>query len=543
METFTLRGFCILLKERIIEPLELEIQNGRIVRRTQVPAETCHSYLLPGFVDAHVHIESSLLVPSEFARMAVLHGTVGTISDPHEIANVCGLEGIEFMLNNAAKVPFHFFFGAPSCVPATTFETAGARLDADDVDRLLQRDDIWYLAEMMNYPGVLNSDPEVMAKIASAKKWGKPADGHAPGLRGEDAKRYATAGLSTDHECFTLEEALDKLAAGMHIQIREGSAARNFEALHPLLKTHPENVMFCSDDKHPDSLLEGHINLLVKRALDLGYDLFDVLKAASANVIAHYSLPVGMLEVGDAADFIEIDNPKQFNVLRTYIKGRLVAEHGKSLIDRVETLPVNRFERNTIQPEQLQLPTNGSKMLVMEAYDGQLITGKREMEVPLSGLFQPDQKRDLMKLAVINRYQKASPAMAILKGLGLQKGALASTVAHDSHNLIVAGCDDASMLQCIEALMQSEGGLAASDGQNIHVLPLPVAGLMSNGDAWEIAEDYIRLDRFVKEDLGSTVRAPFMTLSFMALLVIPHLKLSDLGLFDGDQFHFTRTFC
>lgn len=542
METITLRGFCILLKERSIEPLELEINNGRIVRRTPVPAETCHSYLLPGFVDAHVHIESSLLVPSEFARMAVLHGTVGTISDPHEIANVCGLEGIEFMLNNAAQVPFHFFFGAPSCVPATAFETAGARLDADDVDRLLQRNDIWYLAEMMNYPGVLQGDPEVMAKIASAKKWGKPADGHAPGLRGEDAHRYAAAGLSTDHECFTLEEALDKLAAGMHIQIREGSAARNFDALHPLLKSHPEKVMFCSDDKHPDSLLEGHINRLVKRALALGYDIFDVLNAACANVIAHYNLPVGMLEVGDAADFIEIDNPEQFNVLRTFVKGRLVAESDKSMIDRVETLPVNRFERNAIQAEQLKLPVEGSKMLVMEAYDGQLITGKLEMQSPETGIFQPDPSRDLLKLAVINRYQKADPALAILKGLGLQKGALASTVAHDSHNLIVAGCDDASMMLCIEALMQSQGGLAASDGQKVQLLPLPVAGLMSNGDAWEVAEAYIQLDRFVKEDLGSTVKAPFMTLSFMALLVIPHLKLSDMGLFDGDQFRFTRTF-
>lgn len=542
METITLRGFCILLKERSIEPLELEINNGRIVRRTPVPAETCHSYLLPGFVDAHVHIESSLLVPSEFARMAVLHGTVGTISDPHEIANVCGLEGIEFMLNNAAQVPFHFFFGAPSCVPATAFETAGARLDADDVDRLLQRNDIWYLAEMMNYPGVLQGDPEVMAKIASAKKWGKPADGHAPGLRGEDAHQYAAAGLNTDHECFTLEEALDKLAAGMHIQIREGSAARNFDALHPLLKSHPEKVMFCSDDKHPDSLLEGHINRLVKRSLALGYDMFDVLNAACANVIAHYNLPVGMLEVGDAADFIEIDNPGQFNVLRTFVKGRLVAESGKSMIDRVETLPVNRFERNAIQAEQLKLPVEGSKMLVMEAYDGQLITGKLEMQSPETGIFQPDPSRDLLKLAVINRYQKADPALAILKGLGLQKGALASTVAHDSHNLIVAGCDDASMMLCIEALMQSQGGLAASDGQNVQLLPLPVAGLMSNGDAWEVAEAYIQLDRFVKEDLGSTVRAPFMTLSFMALLVIPHLKLSDMGLFDGDQFRFTRTF-
>ena len=538
MESYTIRGFCILLEERRIEPLELEIVEGRIAARRPVAPETCHTYLLPGFVDAHVHIESSLLVPSEFARMAVLHGTVGTISDPHEIANVCGLQGVEFMLNNAARVPFHFFFGAPSCVPATIFETAGAALHADEVDRLLSRSDIWYLAEMMNYPGVLNNDPEVMAKIAAARRHGKPADGHAPGLRGAEAMRYAAAGLSTDHECFTLEEALDKVAAGMHIQIREGSAARNFEALHPLLALHPEKVMFCSDDKHPDSLLEGHINLLVKRALQLGYDLFDVLNAASANVVRHYKLPVGLLNTGDWADLIEIDHPESFKVLRTIVRGQTVAEHGKSLLQRVPIEPVNQFEASRIRDEQLQLPVKGKTQHVIVANDGQLITGHLSMQAPQTPHFEANPKADLLKIAVINRYRKADPALAIIKGLGLQHGALASTVAHDSHNLIVAGCDDASMLCCFDALMEAKGGLAASDGKRTLVLPLPVGGLMSDGEAWEVAAEYIKLDQFVKTELGSSVRAPFMTLSFMALLVIPNLKLSDLGLFNGERFQF-----
>ena len=538
MESYTIRGFCVLLKERRIEPLELEIVEGRIAARRPVAPETCHTYLLPGFVDAHVHIESSLLVPSEFARMAVLHGTVGTISDPHEIANVCGLQGVEFMLNNAARVPFHFFFGAPSCVPATIFETAGAALHADEVDRLLSRSDIWYLAEMMNYPGVLNNDPEVMAKIAAAQRHGKPADGHAPGLRGAEAMRYAAAGLSTDHECFTLEEALDKVAAGMHIQIREGSAARNFEALHPLLALHPEKVMFCSDDKHPDSLLEGHINLLVKRALQLGYDLFDVLNAASANVVRHYKLPVGLLNTGDWADLIEIDHPESFKVLRTFVRGQIVAEHGKSLLQRVPIEPVNQFEASTVRAEQLQLPVKGETQHVIVANDGQLITGHLSMQAPQTPHFEANPKADLLKIAVINRYRKADPALAIIKGLGLEQGALASTVAHDSHNLIVAGCDDASMLCCIDALMEAKGGLAASDGKRTLVLPLPVGGLMSDGEAWEVAAEYIKLDQFVKTELGSRLRAPFMTLSFMALLVIPNLKLSDLGLFNGERFQF-----
>lgn len=525
-------------------PLELEIQDGRIYSIREAKPENCQTYVLPGFVDAHVHIESSLLMPSQFARLAVLHGTVGTISDPHEIANVCGMEGMEFMLENAARVPFHFFFGAPSCVPATAFETAGAVLDSHDVAALLRRDDIWYLAEMMNYPGVLHHDPEVMAKLQAAKNVGKPIDGHAPGLRGEDAARYIAAGPSTDHECFELDEALGKIAHGMNIQIREGSAARNFDALHPLLKLHPEMVMFCSDDMHPDTLLKGHINVLVKRALALGYDLYAVLRAASTHVVKHYRLPVGQLELHDSADFIEVDNLHDFNILETWISGTCVARNGVSLLPSVFSPAVNQYRTTEPQARDLELHPNGlANLRFIEARDGQLITGVgREAITQPEQIWEAQADADLLKIAVYNRYAAAKPAVAVIRGLGLRKGAIASTVAHDSHNLVVAGSSDAEMLACVNALNASKGGLAACFGSEVRTVPLAVAGLMSDRDAWEVAQAYIDLDAWVKTHSGTGLRAPFMTLSFMALLVIPSLKLSDKGLFDGDTFQFTRPF-
>ena len=539
--TFRITAQCIDLLKQTILPQTLEIENGIITRITPATDEACTTFLLPGFIDAHVHVESSLLIPSEFARMAVVHGTVGTISDPHEIANVLGVFGVEYMLRNAAKVPFHFFFGAPSCVPATVFETAGDTIGPEGVEYLLKRPDIWYLAEVMNYPGVLNGDPDMLAKIAAAKRCGKPVDGHAPGLRGEEAMRYASAGITTDHECFTLEEALDKIKAGMFIQIREGSAARNFDALHPLLGSHPENVMLCSDDKHPDNLLEGHINVQVKRALALGYNLFDVLRAASWNVKQHYNLPVGMLQLGDAADFIEIDTIENFNILGTWIQGEQVAAHGKTNIHHHQEVPENRFHSRTVSTDEIFLQAQEGHLRVIEALEGQLIT--RELHLPArcnaeaNVVSQPDQ--DILKIVVVNRYHDAPPAVSFIKNLGLKKGAIASTVAHDSHNIIAAGCSDEEIVRAINLLMISQGGLCALDQDEEHVLALPVAGLMSNDDGWEVARRYIHLDAFVKEKLGSPLRAPFMTLSFMALLVIPQLKLSDKGLFDGSTFRFT----
>ena len=533
------------IQNKEIYPAEILIENGRIrsVRRTN---ETCEGFILPGFIDAHVHIESSMLLPAEFARIAVKHGTVATVSDPHEIANVCGLEGIDYMIRNGSKVPFHFFFGAPSCVPATNFETAGAKIDAQQIDQLLQRDEILYLSEMMNYPGVLFEDEEVMKKIASAKRHKKPVDGHAPGLRGEQAEQYIKAGISTDHECFTKEEALDKLKHGMKILIREGSAAKNFDALIELLHDYEDHIMFCCDDKHPDELLLHHINDHVKRALNKGIDLFNVLKAACINPILHYKLPLGLLRPGDPADFIIIDNLNDFNIRSTYIDGQAVFEDGESKISPVHEKPINQFNCKRIDLEDLQIMAyNGKHINVIEALDGQLITNA--IQHPLeknqfkNGQLLADVKHDILKIAVINRFQPSKPAIAFIKNFGLKKGAIASSVAHDCHNIICVGANDEAMLEAINALIETQGGICVRSETEIDVLPLPIAGLMSTANAQEVGTAYSRLDTKAKE-LGSTLSAPFMTLSFMALLVIPKLKLSDLGLFDGEKFEFTSAY-
>ncbi len=541
MNTFTISGQLVDLFNRRIFPAEVTVVNGVIsgIRETDnAPAQ----YLMPGFTDAHIHIESSMLVPTAFARMAVVHGSVATVSDPHEIANVCGMEGVQYMIDNSKRSPFKFFFGAPSCVPATGFETAGATLDADAVEELLRNPEIRYLSEMMNYPGVLNKDARVMAKIAAAKKAGKPVDGHAPGLRGEVAAAYAAAGISTDHECFTLEEALDKVKAGMNILIREGSAAKNYEALCDLLKLHPDRVMFCSDDKHPDELILHHINGLVKRSLAKGYDLYDVLRAASVHPVLHYGLPVGLLRTGDPADMIVVNDLQQFDVLQTYIDGVLVAESGKSLISSVKAEVINNFIARTRTPEEFRFRASaaGPTLRVIDAIEGQLVTNMSELPGKVAdGNIVSDTEKDILKIVVINRYEeKATPAIAFIRNFGLKKGALASTVAHDCHNIIAVGADDDSICAAVNALVGCKGGIAvARDSNTTEHIPLPIAGLMCAEDGHTIAVAYTKLNGTCAE-LGSRLHAPFMTLSFMALLVIPALKLSDLGLFDGSKFEF-----
>jgi adenine deaminase len=482
-------------------------------------------------------------VPAEFAKLAVVHGTVTTVSDPHEIANVCGMAGVEFMIANGKTVPFKFNFGAPSCVPATIFETAGAALNADDVNILLQKEEVKYLSEMMNFPGVLNTDDEVMKKIAAAKKHNKPVDGHAPGLRGEIAKKYIAAGISTDHECFTEEEALDKLKYGMKILIREGSAAKNFEALIDLMNDHAENIMFCSDDKHPDSLVEGHINLLCERSVAKGIDVFKVLQAACINPVLHYKLDVGLLRAGDAADFIVVKDLIHFKTLQTFIDGVLVASDGKSLIISETAGLINQFDCAEKIVSDFSIPDIGGKeIFVIEALEGQLITNKLSIKPKIvNSEIVSNIDNDVLKIVVVNRYQHAPIAKSFIKNFGLKKGAIASTVAHDSHNIIAVGVDDESICRAVNLVIKEKGGISAVtfDRSNDMVLGLPVAGLMSNDDGYIVANNYTAIDKMVKKELGSTLLAPFMTLSFMALLVIPHLKLSDLGLFDGETF----TFC
>lgn len=499
--------------------------------------------ILPGFIDAHVHIESSLLTPSAFARLAVVHGTVGSVSDPHEIANVLGIGGVRYMISNGKAVPFHFNFGAPSCVPATGFESSGAVITADEIKELLMMDDIKYLSEMMNFPGVIFEDQEVKRKIQFAHEAGKVIDGHAPGLSGHYLKKYFENGILTDHECTTYSEAREKADLGMNILIRECSVVKNFDDLIPLMDTHPGSVMFCSDDAHPTELINGHMNLLVKRALAKGYDLFEVLRAVTVNPKKHYSLANGLLQPGDSADLVVIDNLSDFNIKQTFVKGIKVAENGKCLFDAVCSETPNRFNCNPISVGDLGIAAESNKMKVIKAIEGQLLTRVVIADVKTDkGYAVADVDKDILKIIVVNRYRQAKPAVAFINNFGLKRGALASTIAHDSHNIIAIGTNDHDLTGAVNLLIENKGGIALYDKDYVEVLPLPVAGLMTNADGQEVAAKYLSIQDIACNKLGCTLKAPFMTLSFMALLVIPELKLSDKGLFDGTKFEFTSMF-
>jgi adenine deaminase len=544
MSVSVIRGNRVDALNRSMQPVEIHVQDGSIQSIIQLDGsapDLSLPFLLPGFIDAHVHIESSMLIPSAFAALAVNHGTVATVSDPHEIANVNGIEGVRFMIENGKQVPFKFYFGAPSCVPATVFETAGDLLDPHQVKSLLEMDVVKYLSEMMNFPGAIAGDIEVMDKIKAAHQLGKPVDGHAPGLRGEALKAYINRGISTDHECFTLEEALEKISLGMKIIIREGSAAKNFEALHPLIDQFPESVMFCSDDKHPDSLVAGHINKLCARAVDLGYDVFHVIRAACINPVLHYKLDVGLLRTGDPADMIMVDNLHEFNVLATFINGEKVSEKGISLIDTsaIQVDPINKFGISEIHTSGLTMSASGAYPLpVIGCNDGQLITDKLSLKPKVSdGHWISDTNNDVLKIVVVNRYHQAPIAKAFVYGFGLKEGAIASSVAHDSHNIVAVGVDDESLCKAINLVVSARGGVSCVGSGKELILPLPIAGLMSSDDGRAVAAAYTSIDLTAKS-MGSTLSAPFMSLSFMALLVIPNIKLSDKGLFDGERFAF-----
>ncbi len=532
-----LKGQIVDIQNQRIFKGELSIEHGKITAITETNHDVNH-YILPGFIDAHIHIESSMLVPSEFARLAVAHGTVATVSDPHEIANVLGVQGVDFMINNGKQVPFKFNFGAPSCVPATSFESAGAVIDAQDVKYLLKQPEIKYLAEMMNYPGVINQDNDVLEKIAWAKHYEKPIDGHAPALRGQALSTYINAGISTDHECFTANEALEKLQKGMKILIREGSAAKNFDALIDLASTHYKHMMFCSDDKHPDDLIIGHINTLCARAVAKGIDVFKVLQMACINPIAHYNLDVGWLQVGHSADCIIVEDLEHFKTLQTYINGKLVYANNQSLIAPVAFKTLNKFNCKPKSVTDFIMKPVTKKIRVIEALDGQLVT-KQHIDTPLieNGNMVSHIKKDILKIAVVNRYNNSKPALAFIKNFGLTEGAIASSVGHDSHNIIAVGVSDQAICQAVNLLIQHQGGVCVVSNTGNHVLPLPVAGIMSDKDGKTVGSQYAKLDAKAKQ-MGSTLKAPFMTLSFMALLVIPSLKLSDKGLFDGHAFKF-----
>ena len=533
-----LQGQIVDIHNRRIFKGEISLENGKIISIKEKDHDV-NDYIMPGFVDAHIHIESSMLVPSEFAKLAVKHGTVSTVSDPHEIANVLGVEGVEFMIENGKEVSFKFNFGAPSCVPATKFESAGAVIDSEDIKTLLKNPDIKYLAEMMNYPGVLFDDEEVMKKIAWAKHYKKPVDGHAPGLRGEDVSKYISAGMSTDHECFTYDEALEKLQKGMKILIREGSAAKNFEALIDLLEDHFENMMFCSDDKHPDDLIVGHINQLCARAIAKGIDVFKVLKVACINPIKHYNLDVGLLKVGDDADFIVVEDIKRFNTLQTYINGELVFNNGVSNIKPVSFENLNNFNCNIKEVSDFKIESTAKQIRVIEALEGQLVTNELIEDALIeNGNLVSNTEKDILKMVVVNRYQNQNPAIGFIKNFGLKEGAIASSVGHDSHNIIAVGVSDEDICRAVNLIIENKGGICAISNSEEKIVSLPVAGIMSDKDGATIGKQYAELDKMAKR-LGSKLNAPYMTLSFMALLVIPSLKLSDKGLFNGSEFKFT----
>jgi adenine deaminase len=529
-------GQYIDISKREIYPADIVIENGIIISITPCIEAPDH-YIMPGFVDAHIHIESSMLIPTEFSKLALVHGTIGTVSDPHEIANVLGIKGIDFMIENAKLSPLKCLFGAPSCVPATSFEHSGAIITADDIHQLLSRDDIGYLSEMMNFPGVLNNDEEILKKISSARFFNKPIDGHAPGLLGNDAKTYISHGISTDHECTTLQEALDKISHGMKILIREGSAAKNFDALHPLISLYPHMCMFCSDDKHPDSLLEGHINILIKKAIHLGYDLFDVLSIACIHPVTHYSMPIGLLNIGDPADFIIVDSLIDFTVKSVFINGEQVVQNGtlNCTIPSVSYNDMSICNTKYITEKDIILYGDTSLVHVIEAIPGQIVTGRSLYKMEsIDGILSSSTIDDILKIIVINRYSNSKPAIGFINGFGLKCGAIASTIAHDSHNIIAVGVDDTSIMKAVNALIEEKGGISLYNN-TLSVLPLDIAGLMSSHDAHTVANRYIEIERLVKQT-GCTMPAPYMALSFMALLVIPTLKLSDIGLFDGEIF-------
>ncbi|KJU85222.1 adenine deaminase [Candidatus Magnetobacterium bavaricum] len=541
-----IQGNVADVKNGIIYAATIEVIEGKISNITR-DGGVYDNFIIPGFIDAHIHIESSLLTPAEFARLAVVHGTVATVSDPHEIANVLGLAGIDYMVDSGRSVGFKFFFGAPSCVPATTFETSGATIGVDDIEQLLRAEHIKYLSEMMNYPGVLDDNPVVLYKISLARKYGKVVDGHAPGLRGEDCQRYIRAGISTDHECTTLEGAINKLRLGMKIIIREGSSARDLDTLAPLLKDHYADIMLCSDDKHPDGLVAGHINAMVKRLFKAGYDKMSVLRAACVNPVLHYGLDVGLLQEGDAADFLVVDNLDDLNVLQTVINGEVVAKGGISMLPHSAGRVVNNFTTGKKEPRDFFFAHRMGRLKVIEAFDGQLLTEVFYGEARVSeaegvgGNVVSDVDSDILKLAVVNRYSEAAVSVGFVKGFGLRRGGMASSVAHDSHNIVAVGVSDEAICQVVNLVIEHKGGLAVVDDSGSAVLPLPIGGLMSDQDGFEVATAYARIDALAKE-LGSPLRAPFMTLSFMSLLVMPRLKLGDKGLFDVDSFEFTDAY-
>jgi len=533
-------GRVIDIFRRNIYPAEIEISGKAITRVSR--SESCDDvYIMPGLIDAHIHIESSMVTPGNFALTAVSRGTTGVVADPHEIANVLGIRGVDFMMDDAEKVPLKFYFGAPSCVPATSFESSGAIIGPSEIEALFRQGRVKFLAEMMNFPGVISGDGDVIRKIATARNFNCVIDGHAPRLTGEELKRYVESGISTDHECTDLSEAKEKISLGMKILIREGSAARNLDSLKELINSDPDKVMLCSDDLHPEMLTRRHLDRIVADLITQGFDIFDVIRSCTFNPVMHYGLNNGLLRPGDQADFIIVNDPREMKVLSTWIDGEKVFDDGKALFSYHGPVPVNNFCCSEIDAGMIRVKREGQNIRVIEAFDGELLTRGVLAGAGDGEFVEADQEADLLKLVVKDRYRNAPPSTAFIRGFGIKDAAFASSVAHDSHNIIGVGTSDDYITKAINSVIRMKGGMSVVNGNDIHSLPLPVAGIMSDLPVEPVASQYEELSEYVINS-GCRMKAPFMTLSFMALLVIPELKLSDRGLFDTARFSLVPLF-
>lgn len=522
-----IEGQIVDIVAREIFQGSVEFENGIITAVNHHDTDSKH-YIMPGFVDAHNHIESSMLSPREYARYALKHGTIATVSDPHEIANVCGKEGVLFMVEEADISPMKECFAVPSCVPATPFCTSGAVLDALAVTELLQDPRTFALAEMMNFPGVIDKDPDCIAKIEAAHRLGKPVDGHAPLISGELLKQYVSAGISTDHEVSTLEEAMEKIALGMKILIREGSSTHNFTALHPLIQNHKDMLMFCTDDLKASDLLNDHINKLVRKSVMLGYNLFDVLQIATLNPVKHYNIPMGLLQVGDSADFIICDNLLYFRPIATYVEGQNVFNHPYQPAPKL----LNNFKAEAINCKDIAKELDKEAHDVIQVIDGELFTKHLKLS--------KNEMSQTQKIVVVNRYEAKAPiGVGYIKGYDLQSGAIAQSIAHDSHHIIATGSSDELIVKAINRLIEMKGGIVVVDEQSETSLALPIAGLMSNAPIEEVSMAQQELLAHLRR-LSCPLQAPIVTLSFMQLIVIPELKITDQGMFDVAKFAYIR---
>lgn len=557
-----IRGNILNVFTDEIYPAEIEIENG-IIKCVKKIKGDFQGIMVPGLIDAHIHIESSMLTPSFFAQAAVPHGTTAIVADPHEIANVMGLDGINLMLKDAKNIPLRIFFTAPSCVPATSFETSGAIIGPDEIDILMKKEEVVALGELMNFPGVINEDDLVIEKIQIAHHHKKPVDGHAPLLSGAELCKYVSKGISTDHECISMAEAREKKELGMKIMIREGSSAKNLEDLISL-----GGEFLVSDDIHPGDLSQGHMDHIIKKAIICGLDPIEAVKMVTINPSNHYSLNMGAISPGREANLIMVDDLENFNVKKVYIGGELVAKNKTALFNPTHISSGNTIFLEKTKPSDFTIPLSGNEVMVrtIDVLDEQLITSESEAIMQITNKeIVADVEQDILKIAVIERYGKSiskistknkqfsqlsknevilgnnnkKMALAFVRGFGIKEGAFASSVAHDSHNVIVVGTDSNYMARAVNILIENNGGLVAVSKNSQKSLKLPIAGLMASESA-EIISSKLEDLHSMAGEMGCSLKSPFMTMSFLALLVIPNLKISDKGLFDVSKFEFVN---